>query len=153
MTTWSANPIILSCNDDSAKSRSQQTVLAVTTHLLQTFREDSAWVNGRSGEIGKATGDALQRTGDRSRQIAKNSDAARSASMGAYWGHVNADNERQRGFINYLGDRADVTDGSGKSYNVQGGSKHYYQNGQTGTILGTDSAYSPGVDFTPLTEH
>ena len=153
MTSWFARPVILSCNNDADKSRSQQTTFAVLTHMLQTYHEDPVWLNRRAREIAQATGQAMQRTADRSRQITKNSEAARSASMGAYWGRVNADNERQRGFINYIGDRTDVTDGSGASANVQGGSKHYYKNGQTGTIIGTDSAYSPGVDFSPLTEH
>ena len=169
-TTWSGSPILLGCTDDANKSRSQQTVMAVFTHLVQTLRMDPRWLARRSQELARdgenigrngqqtlhntqvANQERLRQSAERSQQIARDSDAARSASMGAYWGHVNADNERQRGFINYLGDRTDVTDGSGTSYNVQGGSKHYYHNGQTGTVLGTDSAYSPGVDWTPLTE-
>ncbi len=152
MTNWFASPIILACTDNADKDRYQQTLMAVLAHLMQSYQVNAAWDNRRAQEISQATGQAMQRTAARSQQIAKDSDAARSASMGAYWGHVNAGNERQRGFVNYIGGRTDVTDGSGTSYNVQGGSQHYYKNSQTGDILGTDSAYSPGVDFTPLTE-
>jgi len=65
---------------------------------------------------------------------------------------VGADNERQQGFVNYMGNRTNVSGGSGGTINVESGSSHYYENAQTGVVVGTDSAYSPGVDFTPLTE-
>lgn len=83
-TTWFGSPMILACNDDAAKSRSQQTILAVLTHLMQTYREDPAWIERRMQEIEQATGQVLKRNADRSKQIAKGSDGARSASMGAY---------------------------------------------------------------------
>ena len=161
-TTWFANPILLVCTDDAAKVRSQQTTVAVLSHLLQTYREYPEWDKKRFEEINQATDEVRRQTGELSRQmiqnsqertqqIARDSDARRSASMGAYWNHVEAGDEQQRGFVNYLGDRADVTGADGVTHNVQSGSKHYYQ-GQNGTIVGTNSEYSPGVDFTPLTE-
>ncbi len=169
-TTWNGSPILLACTDDGARSHYQQTVMAVLTHLIQSFREDPAWAARRSREltadgehiaqIGQDTlertrrmnEEALKRSAERSQQIARDSEAARESSMGAYWGHENAQAEQQRGFVNYLGDRTDVGGDGGPTVNVGSGSSHYYRNGQTGTILGTDSAYSPGVDFTPLTE-
>ncbi len=125
--------------------------MAVFGHLMQTYHEDAAWDERRAREIAQATGQALRRTADRSQQIAKDSDTKRSALMDSYWGHVDSDNEQQRGFVNYLGDRTDVTGADGVTHNVQSGSKHYYQ-GSNGTIVETNSEYSPGVDFTPLTE-
>ena len=106
----------------------------------------------RAREIAQATGQALQN--DRAEVPADRQEQRRRAGRqhGGLLGPRPADDERQRGFVNYLGDRTDVTNGEGTSYNVQGGSKNYYQNGQTGVIVGTDSAYSPGVDFSPLTE-
>ncbi len=164
VTTWFANPMLLICTDNADKVHSQQTAVAVLLHLMQTCRDYPAWDKRRFGEINQASAEVSRQTGEFSRQniqnsqaasqrIAQNSEATRSASMGAYWNHVNADNEQQRGIINYVGDRTDVTEGSGATVNVQGGSKHYYKNDQTGTVLGTDSAYGPGVDFSPLAEH
>ncbi|MGI4789188.1 MAG: hypothetical protein ACRYFS_10105 [Janthinobacterium lividum] len=162
-TTWVPTTVILTCNDDANKARNEQIVMAVFARTQQSYREDPAWVSRLANE-GAASGeqkrqemvqtsqDSIRRSQQMSQQITQNSDASRNASMGAYWGHVSADNERQRGFVNYMGDRTDVTDGSGATVNVQSGSRHYYKNGQTGTVIGTDSAYSPGVDFTPLTE-
>lgn len=50
-----------------------------------------------------------------------------------------------------LGDRTDVVGADGVSHSVQSGSNHHYQ-GRNGTIIGTASEYSPGVDFPPMTE-
>ncbi len=162
-TTWVPSTMILTCNDDAAKARNQQTVMAVFKRIQQSYHENAAWVSRHAQEgaaqteqvrrnMGQATQQMIQQSKERSAQITQSSDAARESSMGAYWGHVNADNEQQRGFTNYLGDRTDVTGADGVTHNVQSGSSHYYQNAQTGVIVGTDSAYSPGVDFTPLTE-
>ncbi len=146
-TTWVPTVMVLTCNDGVDKARRQQVVQAVFAHLLQSYREDPAWAS-RESQAGAATGaEHRQELAQTTRSI----DAAREASMGAYWGHVNADNERQQGFADYMGDRTHVTGEDGVTHSVQSGSKHYYQ-GQDGTVYGTDSAYSPGVDFTPLTE-
>jgi len=162
-TTWVPTVMVLTCNDDADKARNQQIVMAVFARLQQSYHEDPAWVN-RVAQAGAASGEQMRHnieqntqqmiadSKQRSAQITQNSDAARDASMGAYWGHVNADNERQRGFANHMGDRTDVSGGSGGTVNVQSGSSHYYENAQTGVVVGTDSAYSPGVDFTLLTE-
>ena len=162
-TTWFASPILLVCTDDAVKARSQQTMLAVLTRLRQTYREYPEWDKKRIEEMNQSTEQVGRRTSELSRQMIQNSqgrtrqisnasDAAREASMGAYWNHENAQDEQQHGFINYLGDRTDVGGDGGPTVNVQSGSKHYYRNAQTGTILGTDSESSPGVDFTPLSE-
>ena len=147
-TTWAPTTMVLTCNDNAEKARNQQIVMAVFARIQRSYRENPEWVSRLSQE-GAATGQQFRQGLE---QTTQNIDAAREASMGAYWGHVNAQNEQQRGFVNWMGDRTDVTNGAGETTNVQGGSSHYYQNGQTGTIVGTDSAYSPGVDFTPLTE-
>lgn len=161
-TTWVPTTIMLTCNDDAAKARNQQIVMAVFGRIQRSYHEDPTWANHLAQE-GAASGDqarqdmeqntqqAIDRSQQRSAQITRNSDDARSTSMGAYWGHVNADNERQRGFANYIGGRTDVS-GEGETTNVESGSSHYSRNNRTGTVVGTDSADSPGVDFTPLTE-
>ena len=161
-TTWVPTAMMLTCNDDAAKARNQQIVMAVFARLLQSYRENPAWAN-RLAQEGAASGEQMrqnmaqntqqmiEQSKQRTAQIARSSDAAREASMGAYWGHVDADNARQRGFANWMGDRTDVS-GGGETTNVQSGSSHYYRNAQTETVIGTDSADSPGVDFTPLTE-
>jgi hypothetical protein len=162
-TTWIPGAIVLTCNDDASKTRNQQIVMAVFARLQKSYHEDPAWLNKMNQEDGAANDqlrhnlaqNSQQMIADskaRSAEITRNSDAARDASMGAYWGHVNADNEQQRGFANYMGDRTDVAGADGVTHTVQSGSSHYYQNAQTGVVVGTDSAYSPGVDFTPLTE-
>ncbi len=162
-TTWVPTVMVLTCNDGADKVRRQQIVMAVFARLQRSYHEDPAWVNrlsqegAASGEqmrhnMEQTAGEAIARSQQRSEQITRSSDAARDASMGAYWGHVSADNERQRGFVNYMGDRTDVSDGSGGTTNAQSGSSHYYRDEQNGVVVGTDSAYSPGVDFTPLTE-
>ena len=158
MVAWVPSAIVLICNDDAAKNRRQQIIMAVFARIEKSYHEDPAWVSKLSQE-GAASGDIarhnMQKTTqdaiERSRQISAQITRTRDASMGAYWGHVNADNERQRGFINHIADRTDVS-GGGETTNVQSGSSYYYRNGQTGTVIGTDSADSPGVDFTPLTE-
>lgn len=162
MTTWVPSAIVLICNDDAGKVRRQQIIMAVFARIENSYHEDPAWVSklsqqgAASGEqkrhqMEKTTGDIIERSRRRSAEITRSSDAARDASMGAYWGHVNADNEQQRRVINQITDRTDVS-GGGETTNVQSGSSYYYRNGQTGTVIGTDSADSPGVDFTPLTE-
>ena len=156
ITTWSASPIIASCNDDAGKARNQQIVMAVLGHILQTYREDPAWLNRRRQELG-AVSQQITKEGEQRRIAIANADTeARGAIMGQFWGRVSAqksaDDEQQRGFANYMDDRTDVGGDGGATVNVRSGSSHYYRNGQTGVVVGTDSAYSPGVDFTPLTE-
>ena len=53
--------------------------------------------------------------------------------MGRFHAHEAAVDEGQRSFLNYIGDRSDVTDGEGHTANVGGNYKNYYRNGQTGT--------------------
>ena len=156
ITTWFASPMIISCNDDAGKARNQPVVMAAFARILQSYRENPAWLNRRRQELG-AVSEEITRDGDRRRiDIAKADTDARGAIMGQFWGNVSAqksaDDERQRSFINILSDRTDVGGDGGPTVNVQSGSSHYYRNSRTGDVLGTDSAYSPGVDFTPLTE-
>lgn len=161
-TTWVPGTMTFTCNDDAEKVRNQQTVMAVFGRIQRSYHENPAWVSRHSQEgaaeteqvrrnMGQATQQMIQQSEERSAQITRSSDDARAASMGAYWGHVNAQDEQQRGFASYMGDRTEAS-GGGETTSVQSGSSHYSRNAQTGAVVGTDSAYSPGVDFTPLTE-
>ncbi len=162
-TTWVPSTMAVTCNNDAEKTRNQQTVMAVFGRIQRSYHENVSWVSRHAQEgaaqteqvrrnMGQATQQMIEQSRERSAQITRSSDDARAASMGAYWGHENAQDEQQRGFVNYLGNRTDVGGDGGATVNVQSGSSHYYRNSRTGDVLGTDSAYSPGVDFTPLTE-
>ena len=162
VVTWFADyDLVVTKAGDAKEVARVQTAAVILSHMMGTFREEPAWAAQRNQQSmdrikaqGKATMANIAAVGERSKQIAASSAAAQDAIMGRYNSsnsHVAAGNAQQSAFVNWLGDRTDVTDSSGNTYNVGSGHSHYYK-GQDGTILGTDSAYSPGVDFTPMTE-
>jgi hypothetical protein len=151
--------IVTKAGDTKAATRIE-TATAIFGHLMQTFRTDPTWEAKREQQSrdqisaqGRETLANIAAVGERSRQIAANSSAALDAIMGRNNSHVAAGNEQQSAFINYIGDRTNVSDDNGHTDNVGSGYNNYYRNDRTGTILGTDSAYSPGVDFTPMKEY
>lgn len=151
--SWFAMPTIIACTDLPGQEKYQLVAMAVYIHMQQSLHYDEGWSVRRTRELGQVGKDMIALNAKRSQIIARESSDREDAIMGNYWNHVNAGNERQRGFVNYIGDRTDVTDGAGSSANVASGSKHYYRNARTGTIIGTDSEASPGVDFSPLSQY
>ena len=148
--TWFADPTIQATRTgDSHDAARVQTALAVFGHVQQSYRENpqwtaryiEAWDAAQKKTHEQIMGD-IAAAGERSKQIAANSDAQRNAIMGSYENHRAAVDNSNRGFINYLGNRTDVTDGTGHTANVASGYSHYYK-GQDGTVVGTNSAYKP----------
>ena len=132
---------------DERRKKSLAAFLRTGSSFAQT-REWTAINNEAVQQDLKSKGDAII---DNSRRqtaiIAANSDDARNRLMSNFHNHEAAMDNVQHHFVNYLSNSTDVTDGAGHTANVGSGYSHYYKNGQTGTVLGTNSAYSPGVDF------
>jgi len=171
---WTASLQICRCTaDDQAEAR-KATAAAVLLHLVKSWRDDPQWSRRNqemqaqilqqqnrdnqqfSNQMNQRHQDAMdhiRRAGERSREMARDSDERRAAMMGAHWRRQAADDNQQRQRINYLSDQTDVRDtNTGESWKVGSGYNHYYRNAQTDTILATDSATTPGIDFTRLEE-
>ena len=164
VATWSAQTKFLATEvGDAEEATRTKTAFTVFWHVQQTFVEDPQWFArqmqssndqgnaDRERILGQANAN-IAAAGERSKQIAANSAAAEDAIMGHNNSHVAAGNTQQSAFANFIGDRTNVTNGAGQKFNVDSGYKNYYQ-GTNGDIFGTDSAYSPGVDFTPMTQN
>ena len=170
---WAANPVwcITTAGDAEAENR-KAVAMAALLHLMNSWHDDPAWVarenqtqaqisaqmQQTNTEISRITHetamDNIRAAGERSRMIARSSDDRRNASMNAFHNRQAALDNVQRQRVNYLGDRTDVRDAStGQTWNVGSGQNHYYHDPHSDTIIGTDSAYSPGVDWKPLDQY
>jgi hypothetical protein len=158
--SWHAELTVLGCNADDKAEAHQQILKAVLARIEQSLRIDPVWQQKLSRQMGQETATILkkgqteiQKTGELSKQIAANADANRKRIMGTYWNHVHAQDEQQRNFVNYIGDKTDVVDpNTGQTAKVSSGYSNYYHDPRTGTILGTNSTARPPVDFTPMKE-
>lgn len=145
---------------------------AVIIRLLQSWQESPQWrgqENQQQEQLRQQTHqqtmnavhqsqqqtqNMLQQARGRSNAIAASGEHRRQATMGAYERRVAAQNETQRHFTNYLGDRTDVRDpNTGQAWSVGSGYNHYYHDEHTDTVLGTNSANAPGVNWTQLHEY
>ena len=156
LLSWYANPqmITTKAGDAQAEARQKKAIVAFF-HTGSSLLETPEWMAQNNEAVrqdiaGKSAAN-IANAQQNSARIAANSAATSDRLMSNFHNHEAAMDNIQHGFINYIGNRTDVTNGAGQTYNVGSGSSHYYQ-GTNGTIVGTNSAYSPGVDFTPMKE-
>lgn len=158
LVTWFALPqmITIKTGDAQTDTRRTKSIIAYL-RLNSSFLMTPDWFAKENAEAladSKAKGDAMIENSRRtSSAIAANSRETSDRLMSNFRNHEAAVDEGHRGFMNYLSSSTDVVDGAGHTAHVASGASSYYRNDRTGTVVGTNSAYSPGVDFTPMKEY
>ena len=158
---WQPTQMLMTvCTEGEGFAKRQAVLQAALGQILNTWQVDPAWQQqlnqqvsaGTKQVLGEANA-AINKTGERSKQIASNTEAARQSIMGSYWKRVGAQAEQQRKFANYIGNNTDVRNTqTGQTYKADSGYSSYYHDPRTGTILGTNSTTRPPIDFTPMQE-
>jgi hypothetical protein len=158
---WQPTQMLMTgCTEGEGLAKRQAILQAALGQILRTWQVDPEWQQqlnqqvsaGTKQVLGEANA-AITATGERSKQIASNTEAARQSIMGSYWKRVGAQAEQQRKFANYIGNNTDVRNTqTGQTYKVDSGYSSYYHDPRTGTILGTNSTTRPPIDFTPMQE-
>lgn len=156
---WQPTQMLMTgCTEGEGLAKRQAILQAALGQILRTWQVDPVWQQqlnqqvsaGTQQVLGEANA-AIKATGERSKQIASNTEAARQSIMGSYWKRVSAKDEMQRQQANYYGDQTDARNPeTGQAYKVGSGYSNYYHDPRTGTILGTNSTDRPPVDFTPM---
>jgi hypothetical protein len=158
---WNALPEVMICVADDKREASQQMLAEILTRLNQTYREDPAYVEKVNLQISRDTAvlaqqgaAAIQRSKETTAAIAHNAEVTRRSIMGSYWAKSEAQGSYSEKLNDYLGDRMGVTDpNTGQSYMAGSGYSNYYLDPRSNTIIGTNSADRPPVDFTVLKEY
>jgi hypothetical protein len=158
---WNALPEIMVCVADDKQEARQQMLAEILTHLNQSYREDPAYVERANQQAARDTAvlaqrgaEAIQQSKVRTAEIARNAEATRQSIMGSYWARSGAQSSYNEKFNDYLGDRTGVSDpNTGQTYKVGSGYSNYYLDPRSNTIIGTNSADRPPVDFTVLREY
>lgn len=74
-------------------------------------------------------------------------EAVNNSIMGSYNSRMQASDENQRGFLNYIKDENTVRDNStGERYQVQSGADQYWMNNNQEYIPSNDVMYDPNAD-------
>lgn len=152
-TSWFGLPCVIACVDVPGQTKNQITAMAAFLRMQQSFQMDLNWQKQRTAELGAITRGTIASAKQRSEMLAQQNKAQSDALMDSYWARDRASDENQRHFINYIADKTDVTDNAGFAAKVTTGSNHYYRSTRTGTVIGTNSEITPGIDFTPLSEY
>ena len=158
---WNAQPEVMICVADDKQEARQQMLAEILMHLNQSYREDPAYVARANQQLNRDTAvlaqqgaAAIQRSRETTAAIARNAEANRQSIMGSYWARTGAQNSYNEKFNDYLGDRTGVSDpNTGQTYKVGSGYSNYYLDPRSNTIIGTNSADRPPVDFTVLREY
>ena len=159
--SWNALPEVMICVADDRQEARQQMLAEILTHLNQSYREDPAYVARANEQMNRDTAvlaqqgaAAIQHSKEMTAAIARNAEANRQSIMGSYWARTGAQNSYNEKFNDYLGDRTGVSDpNTGQTYKVGSGYSNYYLDPRSNTIIGTNSADRPPVDFTVLREY
>jgi hypothetical protein len=158
---WNALPEVMICVADDRQEARRQMLSEILTRLNQSYREDPAYTARANEQLNRDTAvlaqqgaAAIQRSKETTAAIARNAEANRQSIMGSYWARTGAQNSYNEKFNDYLGDRTGVSDPStGQTYKVGSGYSNYYLDPRSNTIIGTNSADRPPVDFTVLREY
>ncbi|MDT5269216.1 MAG: hypothetical protein QOH49_1402 [Acidobacteriota bacterium] len=158
---WNAQPEVMICVADDRQEARQQMLAEILMHLNQSYREDPAYVARANQQLNRDTAvlaqqgaAAIQQSRETTAAIARNAEANRQSIMGSYWARTGAQNSYNEKFNDYLGDRTGVSDpNTGQTYKVGSGYSNYYLDPRSNTIIGTNSADRPPVDFTVLREY
>ncbi len=158
---WSVRPSIMICLADDKQEAHQQMLLEILKHISQSFKEDPAFaarqnqqVAGDNAALAQRGAESIQRSKETTAIIAHNADVARQSIMGSYESRNGSQAGFNEKFSDYLGDRTGVSDpNTGQSYKVGSGYSNYYLDPRSNTIIGTNSADRPPVDFTVLRQY
>jgi hypothetical protein len=158
---WNALPEVMICVADDRQEARQQMLAEILTRLNQSYREDPAYTARANEQLNRDTAvlaqqgaAAIQRSKEVTAAIARNAEANRQSIMGSYWARTGAQDSYNEKFNDYLGDRTGVSDpNTGQTYKVGSGYSNYYLDPRSNTIIGTNSADRPPVDFTVLREY
>ncbi len=158
---WNALPEVMICVADEKQESRQQMLTEILTRLNQSYREDPAYTARANEQLNRDTAvlaqqgaAAIQQSKATTAAIARNAEANRQSIMGSYWARTGAQNSYNEKFNDYLGDRTGVSDpNTGQTYKVGSGYSNYYLDPRSNTIIGTNSADRPPVDFTVLREY
>lgn len=158
---WSARPSIMICAADDKQEAHQQMLLEILKHINQSFKEDPAFaakqsqlVAGDNAALARQGAESIRRSKETTATIAHNADVARQGIMGSGGSGNGAQAGFNEKFSDYLGDRTGVSDpNTGQTYKVGSGYSNYYLDPRSNTIIGTNSADRPPVDFTVLRQY
>jgi hypothetical protein len=161
IVTWNAIPSVMICAADDKQVARQQMLMDILQHIGQSFREDPAFaakqsrlVAGDNAALAQRGAESIQRSKEMTATIAHNADVARQSIMGSYGAGGGGQAGFNEKFSDYLGDRTGVSDPTtGQTYKVGSGYSNYYLDPRSNTIIGTNSADRPPVDFTVLREY
>lgn len=113
----------------------------VFLHMLKSFQYNSQW-----------SSNAIKAAGDTSNIVTNASNSIFNTISNSYWARQAVQDRAARNFSNYIRGTQDLQDPqTGTNYNVEYGPKYHWIN-SGGTILGTDSTETPGVDWRQMTE-
>lgn len=113
----------------------------VFLHMLRSFQYNQQW-----------SSNAIKAAGDTSRIVTDTSNSVFNTISNSYWARQAVQDRAHRNFSNYIRGTQDLQDPqTGNVYNVEYGPKyHWIDSG--GTVFGTDSTETPGVDWRLMTE-
>ncbi len=113
----------------------------VFLHMLRSFQYNSQW-----------SSNAIKAAGETSNIVTNASNSIFNTVSNSYWARQAVQDRAARNFSNYIRGTQDLQDPqTGTNYNVEYGPKYHWIN-SGGTILGTDSTETPGVDWRQMTE-
>ena len=159
---WNVAPNVYAwATGDSKAAAREQTAKAVRDHMQKTWKPNKSWytthnerVNQFLANMRRATNEMIARNNVQVQAHAvtnqQTSDDWHARMMGNFNKQMGDKDDLNRKRVNYISDKADVTNGS-QSWKVGSGYSHYYSNGNT--IVGTNSPSGMGPDFTPLTQY
>lgn len=113
----------------------------VFLHMLRSFQYNPQW-----------SSNAIKAAGDTSNIVTNASNSIFNTISNSYWARQAVQDRAARNFSNYIRGTQDLQDPqTGNVYNVEYGPKyHWIDSG--GTVFGTDSTETPGVDWRLMTE-
>ncbi len=113
----------------------------VFLHMLKSFQYNSQW-----------SSNAIKAAGETSNIVTNASNSIFNTISNSYWARQAVQDRAARNFSNYIRGTQDLQDPqTGSVYNVEYGPKYHWIN-SGGTVFGTDSTETPGVDWRLMTE-
>ena len=113
---------------------------AVAEHMVKSFRLSPAWVRMQQNLTASVSG-----------IVAKTNAEISSIISDGYWSRQAVDDDVARKRSNAILGLTDLVDEeTGETYKVESGSNYYWSRPGGGTVVGTETADRPGIDFAPL---
>jgi len=156
------------CSGLLADGSCEKQALEVFTRMYQSWEFNPQWNQAQGRENVRFAQSAIARDRAIRAQLTRDFNARMAAmdarhnaymdrmrSMDAsherYMNSMRSSDRAHSDFINYIRDEDTLMDpGTGTQYQVEFGPKYHWVNDTGNTVLSTDSAWSPGVDWTEL---